>query len=824
MRTTRMSGLRKLVGSAMLTALCAFAATVVPSAEAAPALRFQTDQRGDMLLIGNTLGYDCRTDIMLPKPMLGTVGMCGVNGLDDSAPDIFWRADDPAPGQARADITIPPESARTSAVLKLPAGAQVTYARLYWGGLIAEDPIVAQSPVLLDRPGSTKPFSQMVKPLPADAVAKLGGGAGLVYQASADITKLVQTYGEGIYRLTDVARRSVVNIEGDVQFAAWSIIVVYKRDQDPIRNIAIFDGLEPVVGGAKVEFTLNGLNVPAGTPSGKLAVIGYEGDPEKLDSLKFNGATLTDAQNPATDFFNSSRSNLGTPVSVVGDLPQLAGTAGSMSGLDLDTVDISSLVKPGDTTATVTAESVSDIYILGMLATAIQSKKPIIDTVLTTPPGTSTRPGDVVEFTSTSKNIGDDIGSGVVIEHKLPPGVSYVPGSVKFVDGPEAGQNGPKTDSIGDDQVDFDPATGILRIRIGKGANGNQGGTLDPTDKPVVIKYQVKIDDNAVGEIPTQSTTTATSGSNPGSGSTSFPSGNGTTPNSPTVISVPPCMGNIDCTVGSPVCDVKAMPARCSSTCTSDADCKGAPGGTEVCSPANKCVQCSPTAKSACAPEGPGTQCLPSGACGCMTDADCGGRTCNVATNTCPKPTADLTVNVKHEILPPQEGQPPKAKYTIDVTNKGPAGAPGPTTVSYDLPQGGGKIDSVDPGPGWRCMVVDRTVNCTRTQPIAAGSTTPSIVITLVQDPTSGSGGNGGTPGGAVRVKVVADSTGSTDPNPADNTFAEDLTFANYRVAGGGFGCTLSGSSSSASLWGSAAMAMACFAVLARRRRSKVER
>ena len=71
MRTTRMSGLRKLVGSAMLTALCAFAATVVPSAEAAPALRFQTDQRGDMLLNGNTLGYDCRTDIMLPKPMLG---------------------------------------------------------------------------------------------------------------------------------------------------------------------------------------------------------------------------------------------------------------------------------------------------------------------------------------------------------------------------------------------------------------------------------------------------------------------------------------------------------------------------------------------------------------------------------------------------------------------------------------------------------------------------------------------------------------------------------------------------------------------------------
>jgi hypothetical protein len=53
------------------------------------------------------------------------------------------------------------------------------------------------------------------------------------------------------------------------------------------------------------------------------------------DALTFNGTAIGNAANPANNFFNSSRSYLGTLVSNVGDLPQLTGAAASMAGIDL---------------------------------------------------------------------------------------------------------------------------------------------------------------------------------------------------------------------------------------------------------------------------------------------------------------------------------------------------------------------------------------------------------------------------------------------------------------------------------------------------------
>ncbi|HVR60711.1 MAG TPA: hypothetical protein VMU50_02370, partial [Polyangia bacterium] len=57
----------------------------------AAALRFQVNQRGDFVLLGNTVGQDCGPGVVAPA--LGTVGACG-NNTADTAPDIFWRSDD----------------------------------------------------------------------------------------------------------------------------------------------------------------------------------------------------------------------------------------------------------------------------------------------------------------------------------------------------------------------------------------------------------------------------------------------------------------------------------------------------------------------------------------------------------------------------------------------------------------------------------------------------------------------------------------------------------------------------------------------------------
>ena len=529
--------------------------SMLPNVHAAPKLRFQTDVKGDIVLIGNTLGQECRAvdslGMSIPKPVVGTVGNCGDPiTIDDSAADVLWRADD---STAKADGQTMIGDARSTSMLSLPQGSQVLYARLYWSGNLGEDIALANSTVSFEKVGPGG-FSMMLLPNPAtDVVTAVGGGGGHVYQGSYDVTPIVQRYGTGAYRIGNVVRRNVVNRDEDVQFNAWTMLVVYRNDKEPVRNITIYDGLDSVDIGRSVNLGVIGFRVPeGGVPQGKLGVIAYEGDSDKKDSFLFNNKPVTDGINPADNIFNSTRSTLGAAVSVTGDLPQLTGTAGSMSGVDLDQIDVSSLLKANDTQATIQANSIDDVYFVGGLFTSIRSRKPVIETTLMADPS-SVRPGDTVTFTSTSKNVGDDDGTDVVIRHPLPDGMTYVPGSIVFVSGPEAGQNGPKSDTPGDDQAEVinDPMTGkpVLVIRIGKGANGNQGGSLSPTDAPVVVQYKLKTEPNAMMRIPTQSTTTTGTAGNPALPPSSFPSGNGEQPGAPTVVNVPNTTADLRVTV-----------------------------------------------------------------------------------------------------------------------------------------------------------------------------------------------------------------------------------------------------------------------------------
>ena len=77
----------------LVTALSALAWLTAGDAAADPKLRYQIDQRGDMILIGNTFGFDCRSGI--PKPVVGTVDTanCGTN-IEDSSADVWWRDDE----------------------------------------------------------------------------------------------------------------------------------------------------------------------------------------------------------------------------------------------------------------------------------------------------------------------------------------------------------------------------------------------------------------------------------------------------------------------------------------------------------------------------------------------------------------------------------------------------------------------------------------------------------------------------------------------------------------------------------------------------------
>ncbi len=97
-------------------------------------------------------------------------------------------------------------------------------------------------------------------------------------------------------------------------------------------------------------------------------------------------------------------------VSNAGDLPQLTGAARSVSGLDLDVVDVTARVPQAQTSATITASTNQDFYLLGVFVTSISTYKPDFSgatktvTDLTSHPNGAVLPGDIIEYTISATN------------------------------------------------------------------------------------------------------------------------------------------------------------------------------------------------------------------------------------------------------------------------------------------------------------------------------------------------------------------------------------------------------------------------------------
>jgi clumping factor A len=595
------------------------------AARAEQTLRVQVDQRGDFTMIGNTLGWDCGAGAA--DPVVGTIvgGLLGPCGLlpgltrDDTSPDVFWRSDAPAGGQATASATVDTADARSTAVRQLPTGARVSHAFLYWGA--RRFGTTADNAVILDRPGSAANTVQATSSYIVNTPTQPLGMANVAYQSVADVTAIVQGLGSGAYRLSGVDVIDFDNSEEDILYAGWALVVLYQLDSEPPRNLAVFDGLDPVSSAptsSSSSVSLSGFLVPNAGFDAKLGVITYEGDDGfSGDSLSFGRAPLTpasvlsDAQNPAGNFFNGTRSRLGQPVSVAGDLPQLAGTARTMAGIDLDVVDITSRVTPGQTSADVLASTTNDVYFLGAFITSISTYRPDFVTStksVTDVNGGTVNVGDVLEYTIVATNTGNDDSSGTTLSDPLPPGVTFVPGSISVVDGPNAGA---KTDSAGDDQATYDVASRTLNVNLGTGATAAAGGSIRVGESQTV-KFRVTVDSGAPAKISNQGSIAAAGVRGAPSVST-LTDGNADGPgNPPTDIDNPDanptdggtgdgglgdggvggdggtggCTKNSDCPADRPICDTAT--GECVG-CRDDSDCAGPsftcdiPSGICVC-------------------------------------------------------------------------------------------------------------------------------------------------------------------------------------------------------------------------------------------------
>src|SRR5262245_44476308 len=419
--------------------------------------RFNTQTTGDVTLIGNTL-MTCSGGVQCAGAQGGGNG--NVNNQNFTMQYVDVDAD-------------PSTFSSSTATLSLPPGARVLWAGLYWGGSSAA---ASRNTARLAVPGGgyvTLTAQQL------DAI-------GDAYQGFVDVTSQVRAAGSGTYAVANV----VSTPAGSDVWAGWSIVVAYHLDSQLSRNLTVADGFVFTGPGNAVNLTVSGfLTPPTGTVQAGVGFVAWDGDRgHQGEDLILNSSVLSDALNEANNVFNSTVSLEGTRFAAKS--PDFV----NQLGFDADILAANGVLGNGTTSAPVSLQSARERYHAG--ATVFKSeifvtrfdassyRKTVTDLN-----GGAVRPGDVLEYTITARNVGTDAALQTVVRDTLATTLTYVAGSLRV----SAGANlGPKTDAAGDDAMEYLPAPRVVVARIGAGANGTSGGQLDVgVTTSVVFRAQV---------------------------------------------------------------------------------------------------------------------------------------------------------------------------------------------------------------------------------------------------------------------------------------------------------------------------------------------
>ncbi|WP_433303609.1 Ig-like domain-containing protein [Actinoplanes sp. CA-030573] len=411
-------GLRRAATALMIAFAVLLAVTIPPGGRAGAAIttpfrgRFDANTNGSIILRGNS-NLTC---LLTGQPTCTQAR----NGTATGG-----SANNNSYAMAYTDVDNNPLTFNDSmATLDMPPGSTVLFAGLYWGADSAS-PLRNQVLFSTDGGGSYQPIT-----------ASTLFPNGTIYQGFADVTARVAGVGNGVY--------GVANIQASIaagSYAGWSLVVAYHNAAQDMRALRVYDGFGQVSSG-NTDITVTGFETPhTGTVHAKIGAVAYEGDRGTTgDSLKVDGRSLSDAENPANNFFDSTVSDSGTPVG--GRNPGYDNTL----GFDVDQVDATGMFANAATSATLTLTTTGDQYYPGVITFTIDLYSP---NITTTPSvidlnGGDLVPGDVLEYRIAVRNEGNDTADGVALSDAIPSYTTYVPGSLTVA-------GSPVTDATGDD-------------------------------------------------------------------------------------------------------------------------------------------------------------------------------------------------------------------------------------------------------------------------------------------------------------------------------------------------------------------------------------
>ncbi|MEE1773243.1 hypothetical protein PUR34_35040 [Streptomyces sp. JV185] len=108
--------------------------------------------------------------------------------------------------------------------------------------------------------------------------------------------------------------------------------------------------------------------------------------------------------------------------------------------------------------------------------------------------------GDVITYRINARNEGGGAAENLVLTDAVPQGTTYLPGSLRIVDGPNAGA---KTDARDADQAYYDAGADQVVFRLGNITTAGEGGSLPSTETlpaGTTAEYRVTIDRAAGGK------------------------------------------------------------------------------------------------------------------------------------------------------------------------------------------------------------------------------------------------------------------------------------------------------------------------------------
>lgn len=410
-------------------ALFALGFCAVTTTATAQQLRFATTAPGGVAATGNTLGLSKDTGLNGPgiRDSIGTF-LTFAGGQDD----FPLNAANPWPQGTTNDWT----ENGSAAVLSLPSETTVLYAELLWGGSFqyGTEDVTAflDTPVTLERAGVTLAVTPDAATAQTISSIAASGFAVRYYVRSADVTPFVTAGGAGTYSVSGVPATQDTTINS-LNAAGWTLVVVYRDETAPTRNLSVFVGGSFVDEDSQQDYTVSGFCAPpVGEVTGSAVVSTIEGDANFTGDqlLVAPGAggpfvQLSGPNNPADNFFCSQMNDSAGMLDVQGTWGDVnhdpftgLNTKGGRQGWDVTTVPLSSQngqLQAGQKSAVLRTITTGDSYMPILASLAIDVNAPQVtgqDTKLTADPQVVTL-GDTLTLTATISNTGQVDAQGL---------------------------------------------------------------------------------------------------------------------------------------------------------------------------------------------------------------------------------------------------------------------------------------------------------------------------------------------------------------------------------------------------------------------------